>query len=220
MSARTGPPPKPLASCGHRSTAGFVRIMAWFGVALAAGGSPAAGQIDGWWIGRTWSGMDTEYSDGYSSSSSQDRRLLAMGISTQLKDLPPVQLSSGLRLTPKGFEESGPTYQMEYLEIPLLASLESGPGLGGSVDVGFLGGVRVHCRRRSREVWEGCGGEHPLSWWDLSWELGAGIQHRRDDGGAVGVFVRFARSLLDVRRKDAGRSHNRVVTVGLAFVLD
>jgi len=163
--------------------------------------------------------MQTGFSHGASSSSTQDRRLLALGITKQLKDWTPVQLNSGLRLTPKGFEVPGPTYQMEYVEVPFLASLESGPGLGGFVHVGLLGGVRVHCRRRVNREWEGCGGENPLSWWDLSWGLGAGIQNRSDGGGAFRLFASLARSMIDVQREADGRSHNRVVTVGIAFVL-
>ena len=213
------PPLGSMVPSVHRSITGYLRIIAWLAVALAVGGKPTAAQIDGWSIGRTWSGMVTEYSDGMSSSSARDRRLVAVGISKQLKDWTPVQLSSGLRLTPKGFEVTGPTYQMEYFEIPLVASLNSGPGLGGFVHGGFLGGVRVHCRRRVGREWHGCGGEDSLSWWDLSWELGAGIQLRGDDRGAFRLFVRYARSIIDVKREAAGRSHNRVVTAGMAFTL-
>ena len=179
---------------------------------------PLAAQIDGWSVGFTWASMQTNYSGGsiIASYTNGDRRFISLGIDKHSRRYSPVVLKSGLRLTTKGNTVSGPTRFIEYVEIPLLASIyapdQSGPFLEG----GFLGGVRVYCRLGKTRRPLSCS-DRGLSRWDFSWELGLGLRHRTDHGGVLVLGIRLAHSLIDIRPSDSGRTMNRVMTVGVTI---
>ena len=177
---------------------------------------PASAQIDGWSLGLSWAGMQTDYSDGGWSRPNGHRRSLSLSVDTRSHQYAPIVLQSGLRLTTKGYTVSGPTHFIQYLEVPLLASLERTEASGPSITAGLVPGVRIFCRLGATRYDTSCS-ERGLRWWDISWELGTGFRLRDDAGGAFIMFARYARSLFDIRPSNAGHTVNWVATVGFGF---
>lgn len=197
----------------------------------------AAAQVVGWSIGFVSSGVDwvypppppSDYPVIVGASSNTDRRSVTLAASVRQELRGWLSVESGLRVVPKGFEVTGPTFHMVYAEVPLLGVLHTGYGPGLLAEGGMVMGVRVHCRRFFRGVdgphRDGCGrftseryDLRPLRRTDLSWSVGLGARLGDPDRGWLGVVARLQRSLIDLDPGEAGRKMvNRVLTVSLFF---
>jgi len=117
---------------------------------------------------------------------------------------------TGLRLVPKGFEVTGPTLHMRYLEVPVVAVLQSGPGAGVFLEGGLVAGLRVQCRRFMQTISgfheDECGSAttesglslEPLRRWDVSWEVALGGRIAAPHGRIL-LTARRQRSLVDIQ---------------------
>lgn len=192
--------------------------------------SRGAGQIIGITAGRTSSGVVWIFPPGgfdrWSSNTNRTSFTVAATVRKSWGQF--VAAESGLRLVPKGFEVTGPTIHMLYAEVPLLAVIQTGPGVALFAEGGLLLGLRAHCRRFSgrgtsfRE--DGCGDEgqyrDALRWWDVSWDLGWGIRVPWGKGRIV-LSGHRAGSLVDIQPASPGaRMLNRVVTMVAGYEWD
>ena len=156
------------------------------------------------------------------ASSNTDRRAIAVAVSIRSSPATWFAAETGLRLVPKGFEVTGPTIHTRYLEMPLIAVLQTGPTDGLFVEGGLVGGLRVQCRRFAQTVSgfheDGCDSAtlgsgielEPLRRWDLSWDAAVGGRVALGTGRVL-LTARFQRSLLDIQPDDSGRKMvNRV----------
>ena len=205
-------------------------------VALASAEGGAAQSL-GSSIGFSSSGVDwlypppppSDYPQIIGSSSNTDRQLVTVAGSVREELTGWFSVGSGLRIVPKGFEVTGPTFHMVYAEIPVIGMLHTGRGPGFFAEGGALLGARVHCRR----FFNGADGPHedgcgrftserydlrPLRRADLSWTLGLGARLGGPDVGWWGLVARLQRSFIDLDPEETGRKMvNRVFTVSLFF---
>ena len=213
-----------------------MRVLGAILVALVAA-EGASGQMLGWSVGVVSSGVEwlyppappSDYPVIIRSSSNTDRRSLTLAGSVREEFRDWFSVQSGLRIVPKGFEVTGPTFHMVYAEVPALGVLHTGRGSGFFAEGGVLLGVRLHCRRFFRGVdgphEDSCGrftseryDLRPLRRIDLSWDVGVGARLGGPDEGWWGVVARLQRSFIDLDPEQTGRKMvNRVLSVSLFF---
>ena len=117
--------------------------------------SAAVGQTISLVIGRTTSGVDwvypppppSPYPQSVGASSNTARRAFALAGSFRKAFWPWLAAEGGLRVVPKGFEVTTPTFHMLYVEAPLVALLQTGPAAAFFVEGGLILGFRVRCKR-------------------------------------------------------------------------
>ena len=145
-----------------------------------------------------------------SGSSNTDRRAFTIAASARWGLATWLSWETGLRLVPKGFEVTGPTFHMLYAEVPLVAVLQTGPAGGVFLEAGVIPGLHVRCRRFMQTVSgaheDDCGPTttaygrdlEPLRRWDLSWGIGVGGRIPLGNGRIV-LTARGQWSLIDVQ---------------------
>lgn len=188
-------------------------------------------QVIGVSIGRTSSGVDWLYPPGgsvISGSSNTNRRSVSIAAAIGFGVHSWLSAETGLRLVPKGFELTGPTFHMRYLEMPLLAVWRATSGAGPFLETGVVAGWRVECRRFFPSVFgfheDDCGPSRtgsrelaPLRWWDISWGVGLGARLPLGAGWLVGR-IRYQRSLFDIQPSARyARMLNRVGTFSIGY---
>ncbi len=190
-------------------------------------------QVIGVSIGRTSSGVDWVVPPpppgllgGFSSNT--DRRSVSIAAAIRFGFHSWLSAETGLRLVPKGFEVTGPTFHMRYLEMPLLAVWRVTSGAGPFLETGVVAGWRVECRRFFPSVSgfheDNCGSARtaygrdlePLRRWDLSWDVGLGARLPVGAGWLVGR-IRYERSLFDIQPSGFARMLNRVGTFSIGY---
>ena len=196
-------------------------------------------QVLGVSLGVTSSGVDWTYPPPPPSdypriiglSSNTDRRSVTVAGTIRTDVWRWLAVQTGLRVVPKGFEVTGPTFHMIYAEVPLLGILQTGTGRALFIEGGLVLGVRGYCRRFMRTVdgfhEDNCGAVTtsygrdlmPLRRWDLSWNLGPGLRLGADDRWIV-LVVRAQRSFVGIQPDvKPRRMLNRVLSfsVGLEW---
>lgn len=210
----------------------LVGLLLVFGV-VAEG---ADAQIFGGSLGVTSSGVEwlypppppSDYPAVTGASSNTDRRSVTVAGSVRTELTSWFSAQSGLRVVPKGFEVTGPTFHMIYAEVPLVGILHTGRGAGLFLEGGVLLGVRAYCRRFfdtaqgrheddcGRVVREERRDLRSIRRSDLSWNLGAGVRLGSPEEGWFGLVARLQRSLVDIDPGDPGsKMVNRVFSVSL-----
>ena len=214
----------------------YMRILgACILLALCADGVEA--QHVGWSIGFSSSGVDwlypppapSDYPQIIGGSSNTDRKSVTVAGSVRHELRSWFSAGSGLRLVPKGFEVTGPTFHMIYAEVPVLGMFHTGRGSGLFAEGGGLIGARIHCRRFFTGVdgphEDGCGRFSnasydltPLRRVDLSWVVGLGARLGSPSDGWWGVVARLQRSFIDLDPEQRGETMvNRVLTISMFF---
>ena len=186
-------------------------------------------QVIGVSIGRTSSGVDwvPPGGSGFSASSNTNRRSVSIAAAIGFGVHSWLSAETGLRLVPKGFEVTGPTFHMRYLEMPLLAVWRPTSGAGPFLETGIVAGWRVECRRFFPSVFgfheDDCGPSRigsrdlaPLRSWDISWDVGLGARLPVGAGWLVGR-IRYQRSLFDIQPSGFDRMLNRVATFSIGY---
>ena len=160
------------------------------------------------------------------------RQSLSVAFVARADLFPWLALGSGLSLTPKGYSLDGRTLNMNYVELPLRAVLQTGPSGAAFFEGGMIVGYRATCERL---YWvfdephrDECGEITvprpdplsdlqlpPLRPWDVSWSIGAGGRVAFARGWVTGA-LRFQRSILDLS-PDAWEMHNQVLVVSLGY---
>jgi len=200
------------------------------------GASAAQAQAIRLEVGRTSSGVrwllprpeDPRPGQVLGGASNTDRRSFYLAGRARLDATPWLGLETGLGLVPKGFEVTGPTFHMLYLEVPLVAVLQTEPTGGFFAEVGVSLAYRARCRRFFRTSGglheDGCGAEtvgalelDPLRAVDVSWTLGGGVRLHAGPGAFVAT-ARVLTSLIDIQPAESGdKMINRVQLIGLAY---
>lgn len=192
-------------------------------------------------IARTSSGVDwihpppSAHSSRFEitgASSNSDRRGLAVSLSGKKSLARWFALESGLQVIAKGFEVTGPTFHMQYAEVPLIGVLQIGRDVGLFVEGGVVAGLRVRCRRFFEAVdgfhEDGCGTAMtsygsslaPLRRSDLSWLVGVGGRMALGQGQMV-FTARRQRSLIDIQPAVPNEKMvNRVHILALGYELE
>ena len=198
---------------------------------MAAIGRDAHAQIVGVSLGRTSSGVEWLYppnSTLIKTRSNTDRHSLTIGAAARSEVWSWLSVGSGLRLVPKGFEVTTPTFHMWYLEVPLLGVIQTGSGSGVFVEGGLLLGWRALCRRFMQTVdgfhEDHCGSARtsygrdlvPIRKWDVSWNAGVGARFPWAAGWLVGA-LRAQRSVFDIEPAERTKMVNRVMTFSLGY---
>ena len=154
-------------------------------------------------------------------SSHRDRTGTGFYASFRFDPLPVLGAETGLRLVSKGFEVTEPTFEITYLEIPMLGIVQTGPGWGLFAEGGLVVGFRAQCKRFFNGVLgyheDGCGrAQHgpldlaPLRRWDVSWDLGVGLRFPLPVGRIVGA-VRKQQSIFDLMPDEPYDTRSRMV---------
>jgi len=208
-------------------------------VALSAMACVASGQLLSGSVGVTSSSVEWIYPGPDNppagrvkyAFSGKNRRSMTVALGVQHTLTSWLALRTGAALVSKGFEVTGPTIQMRYLEVPALVVLQTGRRGRLFVEGGVVGGLRTSCRRffetTTGVYQDGCGRSDyqgnilpPLRISDVSWELGVGVSLIPFMGGRWGVVARREGSLRDIQPGDYGKMINRVVSLSLFYERD
>lgn len=160
--------------------------------------------------------------------SGKNRRSMTVAVGAQFALTSWLAIRTGVGLVPKGFEVTGPTVQMQYLEVPALVVLQTGRRGRLFVEGGLVGGFRASCRRffgtATGTYQDGCGSSTyqgnvlpPIRTTDVSWDLGVGVRLASFAGGRWGVVAQREESLRDIQPGDYGKMVNRVATLSLFY---
>ena len=202
--------------------------------------SAAVGQTISLVIARTSSGVEwvypppppSPYPQFVAAFSNSDRQSFAVGGSFRKPLRPWLAAEAGLRVVPKGFEVTTPTFHMLYVEAPLVVLFQTGPAAAFFVEGGLIFGFRVRCRRFMDTIAgfheDNCGSAttpygsdlEPLRRWDFSWGVGLGYRLPVGSGRFV-LSARGQRSFVDIQPGNGGeRMLNRVVMLSVGYELD